>query len=88
VRGCPGEGIRGGLSAYDTVATSLALLGDAELRELVDRATPRRFRFRAQSRGVVARAARFCSRRTASRTLGTGIGGSSARLHVSGTPVR
>ncbi|MFJ3621335.1 protein kinase family protein [Streptomyces iakyrus] len=49
----------GRLSAYDTVATSLALLGDRELRALVDRATP----------------------------LGTGIGGSSARLDVSGTPV-
>ncbi|GAA4550511.1 hypothetical protein ACFYN9_06050 [Streptomyces collinus] len=58
--GLPGGGDPGRLSDYDTVATSLALLGDAELRELVDRATP----------------------------LGTGIGGSSARLHVSGTPVR
>ncbi|MFD5835552.1 protein kinase family protein [Streptomyces collinus] len=57
--GLPGGGDPGRLSDYDTVATSLALLGDAELRELVDRATP----------------------------LGTGIGGSSARLHVSGTPV-
>ncbi|GGV69632.1 hypothetical protein GCM10010228_25400 [Streptomyces massasporeus] len=49
----------GRLSDYDTVATSLALLGDAELRELVDSAVP----------------------------LGAGIGGTSARLDVSGTPV-
>ncbi|MEU0998947.1 protein kinase family protein [Streptomyces tibetensis] len=49
----------GRLSRYDTVATSLALLGDAELRELVDTAQP----------------------------LGAGIGGKSARLDVSGTPV-
>lgn len=49
----------GRLSRYDTVATSLALLGDAELRELVDSAQP----------------------------LGAGIGGRSARLDVSGTPV-
>lgn len=55
----PGAVDPGRLSDYDTVATSLALLGDAELRELVHRATP----------------------------LGTGIGGSSARLDVSGTPV-
>jgi hypothetical protein len=59
-----GEGLTEGvdpgrLSAYDTIATSLALLGDTELRALVDRATP----------------------------LGTGIGGSSALLDVSGTPV-
>ncbi|PPS74955.1 MULTISPECIES: hypothetical protein [Streptomyces] len=49
----------GRLSRYDTVATSLALLGDAELHELVDSAQP----------------------------LGAGIGGKSARLDVSGTPV-
>ncbi|AMW15262.1 hypothetical protein A4E84_10260 [Streptomyces qaidamensis] len=55
----PGGVDPGRLSDYDTVATSLALLGDTELRELVHRATP----------------------------LGTGIGGSSARLDVSGTPV-
>ncbi|MFI8893006.1 protein kinase family protein [Streptomyces paradoxus] len=55
----PGGVDAGRLSDYDTVATSLSLLGDAELRELVDDATP----------------------------LGTGIGGRSARLDVSGTPV-
>ncbi|MFC9686291.1 protein kinase family protein [Streptomyces sp. NPDC056948] len=49
----------GRLIGYDTVSTSLALRGDAELRELVDAAVP----------------------------LGTGIGGKSARLDVSGTPV-
>ncbi|MGX1561327.1 protein kinase family protein [Streptomyces sp. NPDC055506] len=49
----------GRLIGYDTIATSLALRGDAELRELVDAAVP----------------------------LGTGIGGKSARLEVSGTPV-
>ncbi|MFF7311152.1 protein kinase family protein [Streptomyces sp. NPDC008137] len=49
----------GRLAGYDTVSTSLALCGDAELRRLVDTATP----------------------------LGTGIGGKSARLDVSGRPV-
>ncbi|MGI5425117.1 protein kinase family protein [Streptomyces sp. CA-179760] len=49
----------GRLIGYDSVSTSLALCGDAELRELVDAAVP----------------------------LGTGIGGKSARLDVSGTPV-
>ncbi|MEU0894038.1 protein kinase family protein [Streptomyces massasporeus] len=49
----------GRLSDYDTVATSLALLGDTELRELLDSAVP----------------------------LSAGIGGTSARLDVSGTPV-
>ncbi|MBR8641118.1 protein kinase family protein [Streptomyces tuirus] len=49
----------GRLSGYATVSTSLALCGDAELAELVDKAVP----------------------------LGTGIGGKSARLDVSGTPV-
>ncbi|MFF7869939.1 protein kinase family protein [Streptomyces qaidamensis] len=55
----PGAVDPGRLGDYDAVATSLALLGDAELHELVHRATP----------------------------LGTGIGGSSARLDVSGTPI-
>ena len=60
MRGSPPTGAGPGrLGGYDTVATSLALLGDTELRELVDRAVP----------------------------LGAGIGGASARLDVSGTPV-
>jgi hypothetical protein len=41
VREAPyGAGEAGRLAGYDTVSTSLALCGDAELRELVDAAVP------------------------------------------------
>ncbi|MFG2808398.1 hypothetical protein [Streptomyces massasporeus] len=41
MRGIPPAGTEPGrLSDYDTVATSLALLGDTQLRELLDGAVP------------------------------------------------